>query len=57
MITPVDVRKAIMSLDESVNEKNLDRIVSWCFSNEKQLDQESFKNKIDNSNLFNYPKK
>ncbi|RNA16687.1 Translin-associated factor X-interacting 1 [Brachionus plicatilis] len=30
-ISPADVRKAIMNIDESITEKNIDRIVSWCF--------------------------
>lgn len=56
-ITPADVRKTIMNLDESITEKNIDRIVSWIFGNEKQIDQEAFKAKIENTNLFNYPRK
>lgn len=46
-----------MNLDESITEKNIDRIISWCFGNEKQMDQETFKIKIENTNLFNFPRK
>jgi hypothetical protein len=47
--------------DESIAEKNLDKIFNFVFNGhlEKQLDPDTFKKRIDNCFLYNYanPKK
>jgi hypothetical protein len=44
-----------MSANSSIAEKNIDKVISWCFGAEKQMDFISFKKKLDNSCLYNYP--
>ena len=45
--------------DDSISEKNADKIINWIFSShlDKTLDIEAFKKRIDNCCLYNYPKK
>jgi hypothetical protein len=47
--------------DESIAEKDVDKIVSFVFNShlDKQLDHDTFKKRIDNCCLYNYgvPKK
>ena len=53
----MDLRKAINSADNSISDRSIDKIVSWCFKNEKQIDQNKFRERIENACLYNYPRK
>lgn len=57
LVIPADLRKAINSSDDTISDKNVEKIVAWIFDGDKQIDLDSLKKRIENCCLYNYPKK
>ena len=48
----IDLKKAINTIDETINEKLIDKIAQWCFNSEKQADLNLFNKRVENCSLF-----
>lgn len=58
-ISSADLKKAISQVDESIVEKNVDKVINFVFSSQldKTIDSELLKKRLDKCCLYNYAKK
>lgn len=57
MIGQADLKKAINIADPSVSDKNIDKIINWCFRGERVIDYSTLQQRIENTCLFTNSKK